>query len=178
CLIKQEESDTKTDDEPLLKQEDLVLKEAGSSGKTPKTLTRPTDSVFADYQTTSSQYNAVVGGLPTNNYPVCGVPTIRSDIPAPRIRRISDRTNYGDEANAYALLFPSVFSQKGVYEGDFFKSRPKAEVQSTLEHRKFHVNMRKNVFTLSVAEHWNKLVESPSLEILKTCLHTYLCSLL
>ncbi|POI32545.1 hypothetical protein CIB84_003703 [Bambusicola thoracicus] len=122
------QSDTKTDDEPLLKQEDRVLKEAGSSGKAPKTLTRPTDSVFADYQTTSSQYNAVVGGLPTNYYPVYCVPTIRSDIPAPRIRRISDRTNYGDEANAYALLFPSVFSQKGVYEGDIFKSRPKAEV--------------------------------------------------
>uniref|UniRef100_A0A669P879 EF-hand domain family member B n=1 Tax=Phasianus colchicus TaxID=9054 RepID=A0A669P879_PHACC len=126
------QSDTKTDDEPLLKQEDLVLKEAGSSGKTPKTLTRPTDSVFADYQTTSSQYNAVVGGLPTNCKFICGVPTIRSDIPAPRIRRISDRTNYGDEANAYALLFPSVFSQKGVYEGDFFKSRPKAEVAEIL----------------------------------------------
>lgn len=58
-------SGTNTDDEPLLKQEDLVLKEPGSSEKTPKTLTRPTDSVFADYQTTSSQYNAVVGGLPT-----------------------------------------------------------------------------------------------------------------
>ncbi|OXB68884.1 UNVERIFIED_CONTAM: hypothetical protein H355_015127 [Colinus virginianus] len=122
------QSDTKTDDEPLLKQEDLVLKEMGSSEMTPKTLTRPTDRIFADYQTTSSQYNAVVGGLPTNCYPVCGVPTIRSDIPTPRIRRISDRTNYGDEANAYALLFPSVFGQKGVYEGDFFKSRPKAEV--------------------------------------------------
>ncbi|XP_021244584.1 EF-hand domain-containing family member B [Numida meleagris] len=126
------QSDTMTDDEPLLKQEDLVLKEAGSSGKTPKMLTRPTDSVFADYQTTSSQYNAVVGGLPTDHYPVRGVPTIRSDILAPRIRRISDRNNYGDEANAYALLFPSVFSQKGVYEGDFFKLRPKAEVAQIL----------------------------------------------
>uniref|UniRef100_A0A8C2TP58 EF-hand domain family member B n=1 Tax=Coturnix japonica TaxID=93934 RepID=A0A8C2TP58_COTJA len=127
------QSDTKTDDEPLLKQQDLVLKEAGSSEKTPKTLTRPTDSVFADYQTTSSQYNAVVGGLPTDCYRACGVPTIRSDIPAPRIRRVSDRNNYGDEANAYALLFPSVFSQKGVYEGDIFKSRPKAEVAQILQ---------------------------------------------
>lgn len=58
--------DTKTNDEPLLKQEDLVLKEPGSSEKTPKTLTRSTDHVdHANYQTTSSQYNAVVGGLPT-----------------------------------------------------------------------------------------------------------------
>ncbi|XP_062423603.1 EF-hand domain-containing family member B [Rhea pennata] len=124
--------DKKANDEPLLKQEDLVLKEPGSSEKTPKTLTRPADHVFADYQTTSSQYNAVVGGLPTTYYPVCGVPTIRSDIPAPRIRRISDRANYGDEGNAYALLCPSVFSQKGVYERDFFKTRPKAEIEQIL----------------------------------------------
>ncbi|XP_027306845.3 EF-hand domain-containing family member B [Anas platyrhynchos] len=133
-------SGTSTDDEPLLKQEDLVLKEPGSSEKTPKTLTRPTDSVFADYQTTSSQYNAVVGGLPTTYYPVCGIPTIRSDIPAPRIRRISDRTNYGDEANAYALLFPSVFSQKGVYENDFFKTRPKAEVAQILRNSGMNIS--------------------------------------
>ncbi|PKU48434.1 ef-hand domain-containing family member b [Limosa lapponica baueri] len=121
-----------TNVEPLLNQEDLELKEAGSSEKTPKTLTRSTDHVFANYQTTSSQYNAVVGGLPTTCYPVCGVPTIRSDIPAPRIRRISDRTNYGDEGDAYTLLFPSVFSEKGVYERDFFKTRPKAEIAQIL----------------------------------------------
>ncbi|GAB0205447.1 hypothetical protein GRJ2_003010300 [Grus japonensis] len=40
-----------------------------------------------------------------------------------------------------------------------------------LEHRKFHLNMRKNFFTVSVPEHWNRLprdaVESPSLEIFK-----------
>ncbi|NXJ60203.1 EFHB protein, partial [Rostratula benghalensis] len=119
-------------EEPLGNQEDLELKEVGSSEKTPKRLTRSTDHVFANYQTTSSQYNAVVGGLPTTCYPVCGVPTIRSDIPAPRIRRISDRTNYGDEGNAYALLFPSVFSQMGVYERDFFKTRPKAEIAQIL----------------------------------------------
>ncbi|XP_064300369.1 EF-hand domain-containing family member B [Phalacrocorax carbo] len=124
--------DTKTNNEPLLKQEDLALIELGNSEKTPKTLTRSTDHAFENYQTTSSQYNAVVGGLPTTCYPVCGVPTIRSDIPAPRIRRISDRTNYGDEANAYSLLFPSIFSQKGVYESDLFKARPKAEIARIL----------------------------------------------
>ncbi|XP_040449508.1 EF-hand domain-containing family member B [Falco naumanni] len=120
--------DTKINDEPLLKQEDLLLKEPGSSEKAPKKLKRSTDHVFANYQATSSQYNAVVGGLPTTCYPVCGVPTVRSDIPAPQIHRISDRTNYGDQGNAYALLFPSVFNQKGVYERDFLKTRPKAEI--------------------------------------------------
>ncbi|GAB0203682.1 hypothetical protein GRJ2_002833800 [Grus japonensis] len=51
-----------------------------------------------------------------------------------------------------------------------------------LELRKFHLNMRKNVFTLRVTEHWNRLprevVESPSVEILKTCLDAILCDLL
>ena len=51
-----------------------------------------------------------------------------------------------------------------------------------LQHRKFQLNMRKNFFTLRVMEPWNRLsreaVESPSLEILKTCLDKVLCSLL
>ena len=42
--------------------------------------------------------------------------------------------------------------------------------------------MRKNFFTLRVTEHWNRLpseaVESPSLEIFKTCLGTILYNLL
>ncbi|GAB0205385.1 hypothetical protein GRJ2_003004100 [Grus japonensis] len=50
-----------------------------------------------------------------------------------------------------------------------------------LEHRKFHLNVRKNFFTVRVTEHWNRLprevVESP-LEILKTCLEAILCNLL
>jgi len=51
-----------------------------------------------------------------------------------------------------------------------------------LKHRKFHLNTRKYFFTVRVTEHWNGLptgvVESPSLEIFKTCLDTVLCSLL
>ena len=47
-----------------------------------------------------------------------------------------------------------------------------------LEHRKFHTNMRKNFFTVRVTADWNGLprevVESPPMEIFKTCLDTYL----
>ena len=51
-----------------------------------------------------------------------------------------------------------------------------------LKHRKFHLNMRKNFFTVWATEPWNRLprevVESPSLEIFKTRLDQVLCSLL
>nr|XP_028607031.1 EF-hand domain-containing family member B [Podarcis muralis] len=126
-LIPQE-----ADQDAVLKKEDIVLKEPGSDEKTPRTLSRPTDRVFSDYRTTSSQYNAVVGGIPSSYYPLLGVPTIRSDIPAPRFRRISDNTNYGDQATVYGLLYPSIYSNKGVYETDFFKTRSKDEIARIL----------------------------------------------
>uniref|UniRef100_A0A8C3C0J2 Reverse transcriptase domain-containing protein n=1 Tax=Cairina moschata TaxID=8855 RepID=A0A8C3C0J2_CAIMO len=51
-----------------------------------------------------------------------------------------------------------------------------------MEHRKFHANMRKNFFMVTVTEHWNRLpsevVESPSLEIFKAHLDAFLGSLL
>ena len=51
-----------------------------------------------------------------------------------------------------------------------------------LEHRKSCNNARRNFFTVRVTEHWNRLlrgvVESPSLEILKTHLNAYSCNLL
>jgi len=51
-----------------------------------------------------------------------------------------------------------------------------------LKHRKFHLKIRKNFLTLRESEHLNRLprevVESPSLEIFKTCLDMVLCSLL
>ncbi|GAB0204564.1 hypothetical protein GRJ2_002922000 [Grus japonensis] len=50
-----------------------------------------------------------------------------------------------------------------------------------LEHRRFHLSMRKT-FTLRMTECWKRLprevVESPSLEIVKTHLDTILCNLL
>ncbi|XP_044305301.1 EF-hand domain-containing family member B isoform X1 [Varanus komodoensis] len=131
-LIPLDNAEVQLDEDAVLKQEDIVLKEPGSLERTPRTLSRPTDRVFSDYRTTSSQYNAVVGGVPSSAYPLCGVATIRADIPAPRVRRISDNTNYGDQATTYALLYPSIYSNKGVYEKDIFKTRSKEEIARIL----------------------------------------------
>ncbi|KFQ15759.1 hypothetical protein N330_07807, partial [Leptosomus discolor] len=51
-----------------------------------------------------------------------------------------------------------------------------------LEHKRFHINIRKTFFTVRMTEHWNRLprevVESPSLETFKAHLDTFLCDLL
>ncbi|KFV88541.1 hypothetical protein N308_11734, partial [Struthio camelus australis] len=53
-----------------------------------------------------------------------------------------------------------------------------------LKHRKFHLNLRNNFFTVRVTEHWNRLprerevVESPSLETFKTRLDVILGNML
>ena len=50
------------------------------------------------------------------------------------------------------------------------------------EHGKFHIYMKKYLFTVSMTEHWNRLLKeivgAPSLAIFKTHLNALLCDLL
>ncbi|XP_072548550.1 EF-hand domain-containing family member B [Salminus brasiliensis] len=113
--------------ESLVKPEDLEPVEVGGTLKTPRTLCR-SRAERERFITSSSLISAVVGGLPTTDYRTYGVPTVRMDLPAPRIKRISDRTNYGDEATAYNLLYPTIHSQFGVHEKHFFSPRTRNEI--------------------------------------------------
>jgi len=86
----------------------------------------------------------------------------------------------GDLINTYKYL--KRVSQE--YGAKLFSVVPSDKTRGNghkLKHEKFHLNMRKNFFTLRVTEHSNRLlrgvVESPSLEIFKTRLDKVLCSL-
>ena len=63
-----------------------------SDPATPLPPTTPSSKLkmSTNYMTSSQAYRATVGELPTHGYRVYGVPTVRTDLPAPRIKRVSD----------------------------------------------------------------------------------------
>lgn len=62
-----------------------------------------------------------------------GVPSIRTDLPAPKFRRVADNQNFGDEGNALSLVNPSIYGQNGLAPRDFLETRPRAEIRSIFE---------------------------------------------
>lgn len=110
--------------------EDLVRKSVHSAESTPRRLKMQIDKAIGDHRTSAGMINAVVGGVSTRDYRTYGVPTIRTDIHAPRIRRVDDHKNYGDESDAYGLVNPSIFSRRNVYEKDFLLPRTPEELKT------------------------------------------------
>ncbi|XP_067366805.1 EF-hand domain-containing family member B isoform X1 [Channa argus] len=131
------------DSKALITPEDLEPVEPGSSLKTLRTLRRP--GIVPDHFTTSSSLiGSVNAGLNTSNTRICGIPSVRSDLPAPRIKRVSDTTNYGDTSTAANLLHPSVHALQGANEEDFFCPRTKKEITEIF--RNVGVNISEETF--------------------------------
>ncbi|XP_008321509.1 EF-hand domain-containing family member B isoform X2 [Cynoglossus semilaevis] len=57
-----------------------------------------------------------------------GIPSVRSDLPAPTIKSVCDFTNYGDMTTAADLLYPTAFSQHGVYREHLQCPRSRKEI--------------------------------------------------
>jgi len=87
----------------------------------------------------------------------------------------------GDLINAYTYLKDGC-QEDGARLFPVVPSNRTRGNRQKVKHKRIHLNMRKNFFTLKVTEHWNRLprevVESPSLEIFKLHLDVVLCSLL
>ncbi|XP_075245572.1 EF-hand domain-containing family member B-like isoform X2 [Convolutriloba macropyga] len=100
------------------------------TGDTPRRIENQIDKKIGNYKTSASQVNATVGRVPPQtDYRTYGTPTVRVDRPAPKFKSVSDRTNYGDEADAWGLMTPSVFTNSGVYEDDLFQPRNPEEIK-------------------------------------------------
>ncbi|MEQ2264783.1 hypothetical protein XENORESO_019441, partial [Xenotaenia resolanae] len=127
----------------LIRPEDLEPIEPGSSWKTVKTIRRPR-ATSENFSTSASVIGSNSDVLLTSNARTYGIPSMRSDLPAPRIKRVSDRTNYGDLSTAADLLHPSVHALRGVHEEHFFCPRTKKEIEEIF--RNIGVNISEDTF--------------------------------
>ncbi|KAM9353554.1 EF-hand domain-containing family member B [Symphorus nematophorus] len=133
--------------EALIKPEDLEPVEPGSSLKIVRTLRQPRAGPD-HFTTTSSLIGAVSDGPFTSSSRTYGIPTVRSDLPAPRIRSVSDTNNYGDTSTAADLLYPSVYAIYDVHEEHFFSPRSKKEIAE------FFKNVGVNISEETFEEAW------------------------
>ncbi|XP_048882738.1 EF-hand domain-containing family member B isoform X2 [Brienomyrus brachyistius] len=92
----------------------------------------------------SSMMHAVVGGPTCDNARTYGVPTVHTDLAAQPVKRLGDRTNYGDASAAHGLLHPTIYSQKGVPEEVLFTPRTKEEISQIF--RNLGVDISEAVF--------------------------------
>ncbi|XP_043972062.1 EF-hand domain-containing family member B isoform X2 [Gambusia affinis] len=115
---------------------DLEPVEPGSSKHTIRTIRRPRPDL--DFVSSSSDE------LPTPSGRTYGIPSIRYDLLPPLVRRISDKTDYGDLATLPELLHPSVPDLYGVDAKHYFGPRTKQEIEEIF--RNIGVNISDETF--------------------------------
>lgn len=112
---------------PLLSLEDLEPVEPWSSLRVPRTLRRSRGDPEA-FNPSSTVIGALTHSAPDRDARPCGIPTVRTDLPPPRLKRVSDRTNYGDTSTASDLLNPPLHAVYGVNEEHYLSPRTKQQM--------------------------------------------------
>ncbi|CAB1438977.1 unnamed protein product [Pleuronectes platessa] len=111
----------------LIKPEDMEPVGPDSTKTTVRTLRRLQEA--PDHFITSASFIGGNRDRPlTPNSRTYGVPSVRSDLPAPHIARVTDRINYGDKPSVADLLNPSVAALQGAFKEHFFCPRTKEEI--------------------------------------------------
>jgi len=70
---------------------------------------------------------------------VYGVPTIRDDLPVKQLKSVTDIKNYGDEPDAYELLYPHPENIAGVDDEDFEELMTKDEIYELIQNYNFDI---------------------------------------
>lgn len=71
-----------------------------------------------------------------------GTPTVRLDLEAPphHKRSVASCTNYGDDHDAYGLIYPEKFGHRGVSDTDFVQRRPPGDLRQLVEGAGYKLN--------------------------------------
>ena len=68
-----------------------------------------------------------------------GVPSIRRDLPVKKLKSVSDIKNYGDEPDAYELLYPHPEHNLGIDDKDFEELMTKEEIYELIKKYDFNI---------------------------------------
>ena len=68
---------------------------------------------------------------------VFGAPSIRTDLSAPKVKSVADNQNYGNEPDAFSLIYPSEALNGGLEEDEFVILKTKEELKEVFDQSGF-----------------------------------------